>query len=240
MVPITASIPLGTTAAQTSTPLIFGTLPPLTRVIATVTDADTHYSTVMTTSRGGTSNDDVHITDYDSSDSEQEHDTPPRRRRDIDHTRNRRRRHRQETNEPRGATNQTYEDRIRAYEEEIARLKRDQARLPPPEPRDKNPRQTSMNKIHLLPAGDPDNPVPPFTQEIMGARISRKFKLPTIKAYDGTGDDYVHVTDYDSTESEQEHDTPPSKEKRCRPYEPRGATNQAYEDRIRAYEEEIA
>ncbi|XP_063936204.1 uncharacterized protein LOC135147248 [Daucus carota subsp. sativus] len=50
-----------------------------------------------------------------------------------------------------------------------------------------------MNQIHLLPAGDPDNPVPPFTQEIMGARISRKFKLPTIKAYDGTGDPANHV-----------------------------------------------
>ncbi|XP_063939715.1 uncharacterized protein LOC135148429 [Daucus carota subsp. sativus] len=50
-----------------------------------------------------------------------------------------------------------------------------------------------MNQIHLLPAGDPDSPVPPFTQEIMGARISRKFKLPTIKAYDGMGDPANHV-----------------------------------------------
>ncbi|WOH00670.1 hypothetical protein DCAR_0520043 [Daucus carota subsp. sativus] len=90
--PVTTSLPLGTIIAQTTTPLTFGSLPPLTRVIATVTDAGTHYSTVTTT-------------------------TP----------------------------------------------------------------------------GDPDNPVPPFTQEIMGARISRKFKLPTIKAYDGTGDPANHV-----------------------------------------------
>nr|XP_017217146.1 PREDICTED: uncharacterized protein LOC108194707 [Daucus carota subsp. sativus] len=165
----------------------------MTRVIATITDAGTHYSTVTTTTRGGTGDDYVHVTDYDSSESEQEHDTPPRRRRDTDHTRHRRRRHRQETNEPRGATNQTYEDRIRAYEEEIARLKRDQARLPTSEPREEIPHQTSMNQIHLLPAGDPDNPVPPFTQETMDARISRKFKLSTIKAYDGTGDPANHV-----------------------------------------------
>ncbi|XP_063942645.1 uncharacterized protein LOC135150313 [Daucus carota subsp. sativus] len=191
--PVTTSLPLSTTIAQTTAPLTFGSLPPLTRVIATVTDAGTHYSTVTTTTRGGTGDDYVHVTDYDSSESEQERDTPPRRRRDTDHTRHRRRRHRQEANELRGATNQAYKDRIRAYEEEIARLKRDQAILPPPEPRDENPRQTVMNQIHLLPAGDPDNPVPPFTQEIMGARISQKLKLPTIKAYDGTGDPANHV-----------------------------------------------
>ncbi|XP_017227520.1 uncharacterized protein LOC108203258 [Daucus carota subsp. sativus] len=50
-----------------------------------------------------------------------------------------------------------------------------------------------MNQIQLLPAGDPDNPVPPFTEEIIGERISRKFKLPTIKAYDGMGDPANHV-----------------------------------------------
>ncbi|XP_063948030.1 uncharacterized protein LOC135152126 [Daucus carota subsp. sativus] len=164
-IPITASIPLGTTAAQTTLPLTFGTLPPMTRVISTISDAGTHYSTVTTTTRGGMGDDYVNVTDYDSSESAQEHDTPPRRRRDADPTRHRQRRHRQEANEPRGATNQAYEDRVRAYEEEIARLKRDQARLPPPEPRDENPRQTVMNQIHLLPAGDPDNPVPPFTQK---------------------------------------------------------------------------
>ncbi|KAL8126173.1 hypothetical protein AgCh_013456 [Apium graveolens] len=35
----------------------------------------------------------------------------------------------------------------------------------------------------LLPLGDPDDPTPPFTEEIMNAHISRKFKMPTIKAY---------------------------------------------------------
>ncbi|KAK1387031.1 hypothetical protein POM88_015209 [Heracleum sosnowskyi] len=45
----------------------------------------------------------------------------------------------------------------------------------------------------LLPLGDPDDPTPPFTQDIMKATISRKFKMPTIKAYDGTGDPANHV-----------------------------------------------
>ncbi|KAK1360126.1 hypothetical protein POM88_044600 [Heracleum sosnowskyi] len=43
----------------------------------------------------------------------------------------------------------------------------------------------------LLPLGDPDDPTPPFTQDIMKASISRKFKMPTIKAYDGTGDPQI-------------------------------------------------
>ncbi|KAL8104626.1 hypothetical protein AgCh_028738 [Apium graveolens] len=46
---------------------------------------------------------------------------------------------------------------------------------------------------NLLPLGDPDDPTPPFTEEIMNAHISRKFKMPTIKAYDGTGDPANHV-----------------------------------------------
>ena len=46
---------------------------------------------------------------------------------------------------------------------------------------------------NLLPLGDPDDPTPPFTEEIMNAHISRKFKMPTIKAYDGTGDLANHV-----------------------------------------------
>ena len=50
-----------------------------------------------------------------------------------------------------------------------------------------------MNRIHLLPADDPDNPIPPFTEEILGARNPQKFKLPTIKAYDGTSDLANHV-----------------------------------------------
>ena len=44
-----------------------------------------------------------------------------------------------------------------------------------------------------LPLGDPDNPTPPFTEEIMRAHISRKFKMPTIKEYDKTGDPANHV-----------------------------------------------
>ncbi|KAL8117725.1 hypothetical protein AgCh_015558 [Apium graveolens] len=40
----------------------------------------------------------------------------------------------------------------------------------------------------LLPLGDPDDLTPPFTEEIIYAHISRKFKIPTIKAYHGTGD----------------------------------------------------
>ena len=47
--------------------------------------------------------------------------------------------------------------------------------------------------INLLPLGDPDDPTPPFTEEIMNTHISRKFKMPTIKAYDGTGDPANHV-----------------------------------------------
>ncbi|KAL8099843.1 hypothetical protein AgCh_032192 [Apium graveolens] len=46
---------------------------------------------------------------------------------------------------------------------------------------------------NLLPLGDPDDPTPPFTEEIMNSHISRKFKMPTIKAYDGTGDPTNHV-----------------------------------------------
>ncbi|KAL8088417.1 hypothetical protein AgCh_038265 [Apium graveolens] len=46
---------------------------------------------------------------------------------------------------------------------------------------------------NLLPLGDPDDPTPTFTEDIMNAHISRKFKMPTIKAYDGTGDPANHV-----------------------------------------------
>lgn len=37
--------------------------------------------------------------------------------------------------------------------------------------------------IHLKPSGDRDNPIPSFTEDIMAAKISRKFKLP-ILAYE--------------------------------------------------------
>ena len=53
--------------------------------------------------------------------------------------------------------------------------------------------QTRADPDSLLPLGDPYNPTPPFTQNIMRAHISRKFKMPTIKAYDGTGDPANHV-----------------------------------------------
>ncbi|KAL8116987.1 hypothetical protein AgCh_023241 [Apium graveolens] len=46
---------------------------------------------------------------------------------------------------------------------------------------------------NLLPLGDPDDPILPFTEEIMNAHISRKFKMPTIKAYDDTGDPTNHA-----------------------------------------------
>ncbi|KAL8136230.1 hypothetical protein AgCh_010723 [Apium graveolens] len=45
----------------------------------------------------------------------------------------------------------------------------------------------------FMPLGDPDDPNPQFTEEIMNAHILRKFKMPTIKAYDGTGDPVNHV-----------------------------------------------
>ena len=125
MVPITTTISLATTVAQTSTPLIFGMMPPIIRVIATVIDTGTHYSTVITTTRGHEDERDMHVTDDDSFDSEQDHDTPPRRRRDNDHSRGNRHRSRQNNNESRGPTNQDYEERIRAFEEEIAQMKRD-------------------------------------------------------------------------------------------------------------------
>ena len=187
-----------TTAAQTSIPMIFGTLPPMTNVVATATDHGTHYSTVVTTTRGPT-DEYVVYTDDSSEDSERDYDIPPRRRRDGNQSRGSQHNTRPNNPESRRPTDQEYEARIRAYEQEIAQLRRDRAahqtRQPPPEPRQRteNPQNSGMNRIHLLAAGDPENPIPPFTEEIMAARISRKFKLPTIKAYDGTGDPANHV-----------------------------------------------
>ncbi|KAL8146473.1 hypothetical protein AgCh_004271 [Apium graveolens] len=106
---------------------------------------------------------------------------------------------------------QEVQERIRAHEAEIQRLRRDleahQATRPQIPPRGRNlppvidldglvrrravvPRTDPSN---LLPLGDPDDPTPPFTEEIMNAHISRKFKMPTIKAYAGTGDPAIHV-----------------------------------------------
>ena len=40
---------------------------------------------------------------------------------------------------------------------------------------------------------DPDDPTPPFTNDIMKVYVSKKFKMPIIKAYDGTGDPAHHI-----------------------------------------------
>ncbi|KAK1393811.1 hypothetical protein POM88_012867 [Heracleum sosnowskyi] len=45
----------------------------------------------------------------------------------------------------------------------------------------------------LMQLGDPDDPIPPFTEEVMADHVSRKFKMPTINLYDGTGDPATHV-----------------------------------------------
>ncbi|KAL8115462.1 hypothetical protein AgCh_022089 [Apium graveolens] len=110
-----------------------------------------------------------------------------------------------------GANPQEVQERIRAHEAEIQRLRRDleahQATRPQIPPRRRNPppvidldgpvrRRAAVPRTdpsNLLPLGDPDDPTPPFTEEIMNAHISRKFKMPTIKAYDGTGDPANHV-----------------------------------------------
>ena len=185
------------TAPQSTAPLIFGTLPPITSLVATTTAGGTHYSTVMTTTRGQTDEYEVYTDNDSSEESERDYDIPPRRRRDGNQGRDSQHHTRQNNPESRGPTHQEYEARIRAFEQQIDQLRRDmaahQARQQPPEPRVETPQNTSMTRIHLLPPGDPDNPVPPFTEEIMAARISRKFKLPTIKAYDGTGDPANHV-----------------------------------------------
>ena len=99
-------------------------------------------------------------------------------------------------------------EQIREHEEKIEKLKRDmeaagqnsqaiprrgdRTRDRPPVI-DLEATQTRADPDSLLPLGDPDNPTPPFTQNIMRAHILRKFKMPTIKAYDGTGDPANHV-----------------------------------------------
>jgi hypothetical protein len=47
--------------------------------------------------------------------------------------------------------------------------------------------------VELVTLGKPNNPKPPFTKEVMDEHISRKFKMPTIKPYDGKGDPSNHV-----------------------------------------------
>ncbi|KAK1369417.1 hypothetical protein POM88_035509 [Heracleum sosnowskyi] len=102
---------------------------------------------------------------------------------------------------------QTIQERIAAHEAEVAKLKKkleeeETARaagktpvinLDPTPPRSRRVETPRGDPTVLLPLGDPDDPTPPFTQEIMKATISRKFKMPTIKAYDGTGDPANHV-----------------------------------------------
>ncbi|KAL8116199.1 hypothetical protein AgCh_022626 [Apium graveolens] len=116
-----------------------------------------------------------------------------------------------------GANPQEVQERIRAYEAEIQRLRRDleahQTTRPQIPSRGRNPppvidldgpvRRRAVvprtDPSNLLPLGDPDDPTPPFTEEIMNDHISRKFKMPTIKAYDGTGDPANHVRTFSNT-----------------------------------------
>ncbi|KAL8134594.1 hypothetical protein AgCh_009570 [Apium graveolens] len=115
------------------------------------------------------------------------------------------------TRSTRGVNPQLVQERIKTHEAAIQRLKRDleaqQVPRPPLPPRGRNPppiidldgplqRRVVVPRAdlnNLLSLGDPDEPTPPFTEEIMNAHISRKFKMPTIKAYDGAGDPANHV-----------------------------------------------
>ncbi|KAK1374856.1 hypothetical protein POM88_031049 [Heracleum sosnowskyi] len=65
--------------------------------------------------------------------------------------------------------------------------------LDPPARRTKRAEAPRGDPSILLPLGDPDDPTPPFTQDIIKTATSRKFKMPSIKAYDGTGDPANHV-----------------------------------------------
>ena len=98
----------------------------MTSLMAITFDAGTHYSTVVTTTRGPTNEYDAYLTDYDSSEeSDRDYDVPSRRRRDGDRGRGSQHHPRQNNPESRGPTNQEYENRIRTFEEQIAQLKRD-------------------------------------------------------------------------------------------------------------------
>lgn len=61
---------------------------------------------------------------------------------------------------------------------------------PPRQRRNVVPRVGPNN---LIPLKDYDDFTPPFTEEIMGASISSKFKMPNMKTYDGTGNPHNHV-----------------------------------------------
>ena len=152
----------------------------------------------MTTARGPTDEYEVYTDNDSSEESERDYDIPPRRRSDGNQSRGSHHHSRQNNLLSRRPMDQEYEARSRAFEEQVVQLMTDmaahQARQQPPEPRSRpeNPQHSGMNRIHLLAAGDLDNPIAPFTEEIMAARISKKFKLPTIKDYDGTGDPANH------------------------------------------------
>ena len=108
----------------------------------------------------------------------------------------------------RSQSRRTLEDKIASYEAELKELKKSLGRQEtrptsrrealdvieldgtPRERRKETPR---ADPTELLPLGDPDDPTPPFTDTIMNAHISRKFKMPTIKTYDGAGDPANHV-----------------------------------------------
>lgn len=154
---------------------------------------------------------------YTKEDSERlsDEDTAPRRRCPRKETTGGERTH------PRGhqrSVAQSIEEMIRAHEAQIQKLKhnlkmrqpRHMLRTggsgvwtdaapsidlgdPPRRRRAEIPRADSND---LLPLGEPDDPTPPFTEEIMNTHILRKFKMLTIKAYDWTGDPENHVTKF--------------------------------------------
>ena len=163
---------------------------------------------------------DAWVTNYDSFDeTDRDDDVPMRIRRENNQGRNTQNDTRQINFDPWGTTTggqpmgtQDYMDRIWVFEEHIVQLRRDmmrrEGRQKQPEPqgweppfvdfqtpraRAEIPKKWGLNRIHLLHVGDPTNPISPFTEEIMVARISRKFKLITNKAHDKTGDPANHV-----------------------------------------------
>ena len=135
----------------------------------------------------------------ESDDSSLEDDIAPRRRR---HGKKPVRREKQPL---------TIEERIKAHEAKIQKLKIDMERrqvghhnqpaapIPVinlddyPRPRPVVSQRTDPSDLLPLRVGNPDDPTPPFTEEIMQAHISRKFKMPNIKTYDGMGDPANHV-----------------------------------------------
>lgn len=151
----------------------------------------------------------------DDSSSDEDRDEAPRRRRPGKEPEVHSRR-------TRDGPPQTAAEKIKAHEAEILRLKEDMAReqqmqnrpltvsteIPfvdlerPPRrhmrvdtPRGGGTRAEILraDPKDLMTLGDPDDPTPPFTEEVMNVRISRRFKMPTIKTYDGTGEPYNHV-----------------------------------------------